>query len=154
MQTFLPYSNFSDTADILDNKRLGKQRVEGYQILRTLRGESNGWKNHPAVVMWRGYETALLRYTRIICFEWLNRGYRDTILDKLDAIPLDHDKSMPPWWASIGRLSATHRANLYLKDPEHYPASWERDIFELDSLVCCFPKCKYYWPSHDVNAAW
>jgi hypothetical protein len=32
MQTFLPYPSFEETAKILDYKRLGKQRVEAYQI--------------------------------------------------------------------------------------------------------------------------
>jgi len=36
MQTFLPYDNFSMSARVLDNKRLGKQRVEALQILKVL----------------------------------------------------------------------------------------------------------------------
>ena len=34
MQTFLPYPDFARSARCLDNRRLGKQRVESYQILR------------------------------------------------------------------------------------------------------------------------
>ena len=64
MQTFLPHSNFRKTARYLDYRRLGKQRVEAYQILNVLTGKSkgNGWKNHPAVKMWKGYENALKLY--------------------------------------------------------------------------------------------
>jgi len=36
MQTFLPYPDFARSAQVLDNKRLGKQRVECLQILKTL----------------------------------------------------------------------------------------------------------------------
>ena len=36
MQTFLPYPDFEQSAKSLDNKRLGKQRVECLQILQTL----------------------------------------------------------------------------------------------------------------------
>lgn len=36
MQTFLPYPDFKKSASVLDNKRLGKQRLECLQILRTL----------------------------------------------------------------------------------------------------------------------
>lgn len=36
MQTFLPYPSFIKSAQCLDNKRLGKQRVEAYQILQIL----------------------------------------------------------------------------------------------------------------------
>ena len=59
MQTFLPYPDFQKTAQCLDNKRLGKQRVEARQIISTLEGKSNGWRNHPAVKMWKGYEDCL-----------------------------------------------------------------------------------------------
>ena len=47
MQTFLPYSSFDLTMECLDYRRLGKQRVEAFQILRALRGETDGWTNHP-----------------------------------------------------------------------------------------------------------
>ncbi|HMC68015.1 MAG TPA: pyrimidine dimer DNA glycosylase/endonuclease V, partial [Mycobacteriales bacterium] len=36
MQTFLPYSRFDASAAVLDDLRLGKQRVETLQILRAL----------------------------------------------------------------------------------------------------------------------
>lgn len=36
MQTFLPYKSFEQSAACLDNKRLGKQRVEVLQILKAL----------------------------------------------------------------------------------------------------------------------
>lgn len=36
MQTFLPYPNFVESAKCLDDKRLGKQRVECLQILNVL----------------------------------------------------------------------------------------------------------------------
>ena len=62
MQTFLPYSDFERSAKTLDYKRLGKQRVEAYQILQALSDPNYGWQNHPAVKMWRGYEEALVAY--------------------------------------------------------------------------------------------
>lgn len=36
MQTFLPYTDFKSCARVLDDKRLGKQRVECLQILKAL----------------------------------------------------------------------------------------------------------------------
>ena len=36
MQTFTPYSDFQASARALDNKRLGKQRVEVIQIVRAI----------------------------------------------------------------------------------------------------------------------
>ena len=83
MQTFLPYPNFRESAKVLDRQRLGKQRVETLQILRCLAGETEGWKNHPAVKMWRGYEIALTMYRLAICNEWVSRGYNDNCAEKM-----------------------------------------------------------------------
>jgi hypothetical protein len=38
MQTFLPYNDFVKSARVLDYKRLGKQRVEGMQIINAITG--------------------------------------------------------------------------------------------------------------------
>jgi len=40
MQTFLPFPDFKKSASCLDYKRLGKQRVEGLQILNAIQGET------------------------------------------------------------------------------------------------------------------
>jgi len=40
MQTFLPYKDYNQCAEILDNKRLNKQILESYQILKVLSGQS------------------------------------------------------------------------------------------------------------------
>ena len=37
MQTFLPHRSFSKSAETLDYRRLGKQRVEAKQILEAIR---------------------------------------------------------------------------------------------------------------------
>ena len=46
MQTFLPYSDFIKSAKCLDYRRLGKQRVEAWQIYNTLKKGENyaNWK--------------------------------------------------------------------------------------------------------------
>jgi hypothetical protein len=46
LQTFLPYADFVKTAKCLDYRRLGKQRVEAFQILNILEGKTTkaGWK--------------------------------------------------------------------------------------------------------------
>lgn len=36
MQTFVPFPDFARSAAVLDDKRLGKQRVEVLQIVRAL----------------------------------------------------------------------------------------------------------------------
>lgn len=60
VQTFLPYPDFERSAAVLDPARLGKQRVETLQVLRALELPDYGWRNHPAVGMWRGRTPALV----------------------------------------------------------------------------------------------
>ena len=72
MQTFLPYKSFTKSAKCLDNKRLGKQRVEAMQILNVLlsKDKKAGWHNHPAVLQWKGYEGTLFDYLLSCADEW------------------------------------------------------------------------------------
>ncbi len=83
MQTFLPFADFAASARALDDRRLGKQRVEALQIVRALTRETYGWQHHPAVRMWRGYEEALGSYGIVVCREWRRRGRADTCEHKL-----------------------------------------------------------------------
>lgn len=69
MQTFLPYPDFAESARVLDDGRLGKQRVEAYQIVRTLDEVTRGWRHHPVVKMWRGHADALIDYGLAMCIE-------------------------------------------------------------------------------------
>jgi len=118
MQTFLPYPSFTESARVLDRQRLGKQRVECLQILAALHG-GEGWKNHPAVKMWRGYESALIMYASTICDEWIARGYKDTCRAKI--IERYHIReTLSPSWLGNENFHRAHRANLVRKDPQHY----------------------------------
>lgn len=118
MQTFLPLPDFKECAKVLDYRRLGKQRVEAWQILRTLAlGESaKGWRNHPAVLMWRGHENALNLYAREMCLEWRARGYVDNMLDRFVCVG---DPILPNWLGN-STLHLSHQSNLIRKYPEHY----------------------------------
>ena len=79
MQTFLPYSCFTKSAQVLDKKRLGKQRVEAMQIINVLEGRGRGWENHPCTIMWDGYVEALKLYHNAVVMEWISRGYNNTM---------------------------------------------------------------------------
>jgi Pyrimidine dimer DNA glycosylase len=117
MQTFLPYASFQKSAACLDNKRLGKQRIEAMQILNVLTGKKSGWKHHPAVLMWSGYEKALRQYLRVVILEWKRRGFRNSMRLPRKVSLSPHQ--IPPW---IGgrKFHASHRSNLLRKDPQHY----------------------------------
>lgn len=139
MQTFLPYSDFYESAKVLDRQRLGKQRVETMQIMQTLVGKSKGkgWINHPAVKMWRGHETYLMYYQIAVCAEWKKRGYKDTCLDKtFDAYEFVKETPTTPEWLGDEKIHASHRSNLLRKNPDHYSKfNWS----EPDNM-------EYVWP--------
>lgn len=122
MQTFLPYADFEETARVLDYRRLGKQRVETKQILMTLLDQSSGWRNHPAVRMWRGYESCLRLYGLYMCEEWIRRGYKDTLHPWFDALALPAFKD--PHWFGDEPLHLSHRSNLLRKDAAYYGQYW------------------------------
>lgn len=137
MQTFLPFSDFDRTARCLDRQRLGNQRCEAKVILKTLNGESDGWKNHPAVRMWRGHELALCHYAIAICREWRQRGYRDQQLGWFvaHAVSLPCKTPDPPWLGDVA-IHSSHRSNLLRKDPEWYGSyGWTEP-----------PDLPYFWP--------
>lgn len=127
MQTFLPYSDFALSAKCLDRARLGKQRVEGMQILNACIFSSR-WGNHPAVLMWRGCERALYAYVQAICCEWQGRGYKDSVSDKIWTICLDegvfHEPLILPPWLGREDFHLAHKSNLIRKDPEFYGRLW------------------------------
>lgn len=139
MQTFLPYASFERSASVLDQKRLGKQRVETLQIMKALNDPDYGWQSHPAVKMWRGRRGALLMYQEAICNEWTGRGYKDTCLDKTRSIAVDFSPSewFAPFWLGHFDLHASHRSNLLRKLPAHYGPLFEPGL--SDDL-------EYVWP--------
>ena len=122
MQTFLPYSNFEKSASILDNKRLNKQRIEAYQILRAITDDSYGWQSHPAVEMWRGKDQILLHYAIVMCEEWLSRGGADKVdlESRLITEFCTGEDQNEPWWLGEVRFHESHKANLFFKDQDHY----------------------------------
>lgn len=119
MQTFLPYRSFSKSAMVLDNKRLGKQRVEVKQIYNALT-TGKGWIHHPATKMWAGYEKELAFYGYVICKEWRNRGYNDSLLPWFQERMCTIDDVEFPWWIGVVGFHESHQSNLLRKDPEHY----------------------------------
>lgn len=136
MNTFLPYADFEASAKVLDRARLGKQRVECKQILRALRGETAGWRNHPAARMWRGHERSLCDYAIAVCREWRRRGYRDSLLPWFELMRLELRNTDAPSWLGRIDIHASHRSNLLRKDPERYGQfNWREG-----------PDLPYVWP--------
>lgn len=144
MQTFLPYASFTKSASVLDNKRLGKQRVECLQILKSLTIPTYGWKNHPIVRMWRNHEVALCHYGMIMCDEWINRGFNDTTKEKIHTIALDLWKTKQyrlPDWMCNNAFHLSHQSNLLRKDYNYY-----KNKFSFVE-----PNLPYQWYNPDTN---
>ncbi|GGS53429.1 MULTISPECIES: MSMEG_6728 family protein [Actinokineospora] len=152
MQTFLPYADFAATARVLDPKRLGKQRVEAIQVLRGLTVPGYGWRRHPAVRMWSGYEEALVRYGLEICAVWCAAGHADTCAATLRADlgrardiaevrgqwELCAAGEVPPWLGDAS-VHLSHQSALVRKAPDHY-----RRLFPDVP-----PDLPYVWPASD-----
>lgn len=132
MQTFVPYANFQKSVSVLDYRRLGKQRVETFQVLNILldRTSSRGWRNHPVVKMWKGHEAALQQYQNATIAEWVRRGYKNNI--KFEEI--NENAVMPNWWGDE-RVHASHRSNLLRKNFEYYSEFFDGPV-----------DLEYYWP--------
>lgn len=138
MQTFLPYPDYVKSAQVLDRQRLGKQRVEAWQILQTLLHltDKRGWANHPATRMWAGYERSLAVYGADMCTEWIRRGYRDTLLHRFTLHTLG-GIAVPPVWVGDEGFHRSHRSNLLRKLRSHYEAFWPDEPDDLP----------YVWPN-------
>ncbi len=133
MQTFLPYADFIQSVKVLDYRRLGKQRVETFQVLNILldRTPTKGWRNHPVTRMWEGYEEALKLYQNYTILEWINRGYKNTM--KFEQI--DHKNITMPSWFGTSDFHRSHRSNLLRKDYEYYSQYFDEPA-----------DLEYYWP--------
>lgn len=149
MQTFIPLAtdDYQAMAKTLDNKRLNKQALEGWQILMTLleldpQGDyrkPRGWVNHPAVRMWRGHESSLFMYVIEMVNEWQSRGFNSTIgVKALQTMQVAYENALteveptpPSWMVNLEQLEAmasTHRKALLVKDYSWYSQfNWPED---------------------------
>ena len=154
MQTFLPFADFEASARALDTKRLGKQRVEVIQVVRGLCRPGYGWRNHPAVLMWKGYEEALARYGFTVCDVWIGLGFDDTcattiaadvsefgVVEVRSQSELAAAGLLPPWLGDEA-LHRSHRSALVRKDPDFYRSAFPDVPDDLD----------YVWPVRSERA--
>lgn len=122
MQTFLPYKDFRKALETLDDKRLGKQRVEAKQVIDSilLRPKKDGSKrkgylNHSINNLWRDYIPALQLYYNLSLELWAERGFQNIIL-KPESV--DGEVVMPPWLTD--EFCDKHKQLLLEKKPDFY----------------------------------
>lgn len=111
---------------------MGKQRVEGLQVVRGLTVPGYGWRHHPAVRMWTGCLEALGCYTLTCCEVWTGRGHADTVADTVRedlrgaGVPEVRPQAelaragLLPAWLGRSDFHRSHQSSLLRKDPEHY----------------------------------
>lgn len=134
MQTFLPHDDLKTSVQVLDYRRLGKQRLEALQIINALTGKSLGWRNHPATQMWAGHHRGLMAYHDLCIDEWILRGYKNTMV-KFEIGSYD----LPSWFGSRA-FHSSHRAALLHKDFEFYRRyGWDEQ-----------PALDYIWPKPEA----
>ena len=106
--------------------------METIQIVRALTWPGYGWANHPAVLMWKGFEEALGRYGFTCCEVWTEHGFGDTCAPRSRptcATPVSTVVRTQPELAAARRPAAlaggrvvhrSHQSSLLRKDPGHY----------------------------------
>jgi hypothetical protein len=145
MQTFLPYPDIKKSLQVLDNKRLGKQRVEAYQIISAITGRKKldgtpykGWLNHPCSVMWKNYVPALKHYMNLCIEEWESRGFKNTMKKE------DIDETFEyPFWFGDKKFHDSHKSNLLKKEPEFY-SKYNWNVNSNDPYIWTDDKGKWY----------
>ena len=113
---------------------MGKQRLEAKYIwnILTKNTEKKGYKHHPIVLSWRGYEDALALYYNLCILEWVKRGYKNN----MSLISLHPGKIIYPWWLGKEKFHKSHRQTLLFKNYEYYSQFKWKEI----------PKYEYFWP--------
>ena len=143
MQTFLPFSDFKTSLYCLDDRRLGKQRLEADQAIQILSGNGkltkNGkvaYANHPTCLQWAGFLDSLKLYFNLTVKLWVAKGYNNNY--SLFELP---KTIIHPPWLGYEPYHSSHRASLLFKKYEHYSQfGWAET-----------PKIEYFWPSKDFK---
>ena len=161
MQTFLPYSDFTASAKVLDNKRLNKQIVEAYQIYTGRVPQ----KNHPACLMWEGYKAYLILYIYAMCKEYKKRFdkthsvMRELFTDESFFAVFDVAvaKCALPYHLTDPLIQISHCVNLIRKDSRHYGHKLRSRLYGLSQMMYGryveldeYP-VGYYWPVEPVG---
>lgn len=157
--------------ELLDNKRLNRQRQEAIQIFKINAGEpykdanqrvNRGYYNHPACVMYRAHPLVLRNYIYNVCVECNCRSIADNTgaADRYDLSWLIYSYKQAGvstdsvWQRFVTEVHplffSAHRTTLHQKDPNYYTQEHlgeELVRFSSEYLYKCM------WPSSDPDFA-
>lgn len=141
MQSFVTDSCLLTCVKNLDNKRLGKQRLEGLQMLNSIySGSTRGLFHNHCTKMWKNHPLALQAYINFCIQEWIFRGFKNTM-----KIFPEYSEQMPDWfyWKSLQR---SHRANLLRKNLAFYKDKFIKTPQDYE-ILRPYLYCGYLWPT-------
>ena len=143
VNTFIIANTPQQCAKLLDYRRLGKQRVEAYQIINILTNKTNSksWSNHPATKMWKDHVDALKYYYNCCVREWIERKYKNN----MQLYEINEENIVLPWWFTWKPLQLSHQCSLLRKDNDHY-----KNIFKLKENEKEFMDHGYIWILNDL----
>lgn len=137
--TFVPFFDIAKTYNVLDVKRRNKQITECIEIISAIELNKAGYKNHPALLMWKDNVDALKVYYNIMLRLWRKDGGKGTRV----LYNLDEDSVEWPWWWNWEVLALSHKLSLLRKSK----------LYTLESLELTYEEarlkntCGYIWPS-------
>jgi len=138
--TFILDQDLVASFKLLDDRRLGKQRVEAHQIINAIEGKSKGWTSHPITKGWSKHVDALKVYFNLCVMEWEGRGRNNSM--PLYDVPMDGSVVFP-WWVVNLPVIYSHQASLLRKEPSFYSEL----LFPPEE----YKSVGYLWPNDDVR---
>ena len=112
MQVFY-IGDILETAKCLDSKRYNKQIIEVKQIIKAIKGESNGWINHPCTIQYRRYVDWLHLY--LVVF----KKYKEGDIKGAERFSYIAKRYVQPNWFTQEYFD-NMKKRLYTKDHNHY----------------------------------
>ena len=144
LHTHLPFANFRKSAQSLSNRTLARQLMDGQALLERDMIDGRGFRDEPAVIMWHGYEQALVFYMGAIVTEHEARGNSEPIMWKfIVAHYHPRERFVFPWWLGDPDIHYSHQSNLLASDYHHYHNEYPSAPTGL----------KYIWPEDVASDA-
>ena len=92
---------------------------------------------HPAVLMWLGHTESLKEYINAHIFEWMSRGYKNTMRT------YEVQNAARPLWSLDEKIYVNHRAALLKKEIERSKPAW---FVHMPEFVVAGTFTEYIWP--------
>lgn len=146
--TWLPLADFKESAQVLYDGELHRQREHALFVLQVLAGQHQHMKFNTTVNSWRGGEIHLVAYGAAMCDEWTSRGYPDKLKERILGYGLEgietgiwtpEENGHRPWWLDAAGVHMSHKSNLIQRRPSFYRDIWP-DVSDQLPMVMPSPR--------------